>query len=153
FVLTTSADAAIGPTFDDVPNPEPFDESFELDTTAIYNTGDYIFVGKNGSRTGAVRCNGRTIGDASSSATERANADCADLFAYLWNNYADAQAAVSGGRGATATADFAAHKRITLPDHRNAILFGFGDMGNSDAGLMSGAPVVSGSAILAGSII
>jgi hypothetical protein len=138
---------------DEVPNPEPFDATFELDETAIYNTGDYIFVGKNGTRNGAVRCNGRTIGDASSGATERANADTTDLYAYLWDNYANGQAAVSTGRGATAAADFAAHKTIALPDHRGAHLVGFDDMGNTAASLLGAAPVVSGSGILPGSII
>lgn len=66
--------------------------------------------------------NGQTIGDASSSATARANADCAALFAYLWNNIANAQLPIqdsSGNpttRGVSAAADFAAHKRMPLPN-------------------------------------
>lgn len=68
------------------------------------------------SEPGFVLCDGRTIGDASSGATSRANADCHDLFIHLWSNLADAQAAVVGGRGATAEADWAAHKKITLPN-------------------------------------
>lgn len=100
-----------------------------------------------------MRCNGRTIGSAASSATERANADTADLYAYLWNNYANAQLPVATGRGATAAADFAANKAITLPDHRGASLVGFDDMGNTAASLLGSAPVVSGSGILAGSIL
>lgn len=152
FVLKTAAGSTLF-TADNVPNPEPFDETFEVDEDAQYQTGDYIFIGKNGTRSGAVRCNSRTIGDASSGATERANADTADLFAYLWNNYANGQAAVSTGRGASAAADFAAHKTIALPDHRGAIIVGFDDMGNSAASLLGSAPVVSGSAILAGSIL
>jgi hypothetical protein len=150
--ITTSSDTQLWTT-DDVSNPEPFDDTFELDETAIYNTGDYIFAGKNGTRDGAVRCNGRTIGNAASGGTERANADTAALFAYLWNNYANGQAAVSTGRGATAVADYAANKTIALPDHRGASLVGFDDMGNTAASLLGSAPVVSGSAILAGSII
>lgn len=150
--LTTAGGTELS-SIDDIPNPEPFDSSFTLDTTAIYNTGDYIFVGKNGTRTGAVRCNGRTIGSAASSATERANADTADLYAYLWDNYANGQLPVATGRGATAAADFAANKAITLPDHRGASLIGFDDMGNTAASLLGSAPVVSGSGILAGSIL
>jgi hypothetical protein len=65
--------------------------------------------------TGYVLANGSTIGSASSGAT-RANADTADLFALLWNNLSDALAPVNGGRGASASADFAANKTITLPD-------------------------------------
>lgn len=140
-------------TTDNIPNPEPFDESFELDTTAIYNTGDYIFAGANTSRSGAVRCNGKTIGNAASGATERANADTSALFTYLWNNYANGQLAVSTGRGASAAADYAANKTIALPNHQSAGLIGFDDMGNTAAGLAASAPVVNGSAILAGSIL
>lgn len=83
---------------------------------------------------GWVRCNGRTIGNAASSATERANADTADLYTHLWTNFADAQCPVSGGRGASAAADYAANKAIGLPDWRGRSPFGLDDMGNSAAG-------------------
>jgi microcystin-dependent protein len=56
-----------------------------------------------------------TIGDASSTATVRANADCSALFQMIWNSVADADCPVTGGRGANAAADFAAHKQIGLP--------------------------------------
>jgi len=56
-----------------------------------------------------------TIGDASSAATIRANADCQNLFLFLWNNLSDSYAPVTGGRGATAAADWAAHKKIAFP--------------------------------------
>lgn len=68
------------------------------------------------SKTGWVLLDGRTIGSAASGATNRANADTEDLFTVLWNQLADAQAAVSGGRGVSASADFAADKTLTLPD-------------------------------------
>lgn len=83
---------------------------------------------------GWVRCNGRTIGNAASLATERANADTADLYTHLWTNFADAQCPVSGGRGASAAADYAANKAIGLPDWRGRSPFGLDDMGNSTAG-------------------
>jgi hypothetical protein len=140
-------------SIDNIPNPEPFDDTFTLDETAIYNTGDLILMFKNGTRSGAVRCNGRTIGNAASGATERANADTLPLFTFIWDGAANGQAAVSGGRGASAAADYGANKTIALPDYRNAQLIGFGDMGSTDAGLAASAPVVSGSPILAGSII
>jgi hypothetical protein len=81
--------------------------------------------------TGFVRCNGRTIGSAVSGATERSNADTSALFSYLWG--ADANLAVSGGRGASAAADFAANKTLTLPDCRGRTIAGLADMGNSAA--------------------
>lgn len=83
--------------------------------------------------TGWVRGNGRTIGNASSSATERANADTEDLFTFLWTNFADAQCAVSTGRGASAAADYAANKTIRLPDLRGRAFFGLDDMGAASA--------------------
>jgi hypothetical protein len=63
---------------------------------------------------GWVACNDGTIGDATSGATNRANADCADLYAVLWNNVSDTYAPVTSGRGVSAAADFAAHKPIAL---------------------------------------
>lgn len=82
---------------------------------------------------GFVMMSGRTIGDASSGATERANADTSALFTLLWNGLADAEAPVSGGRGASASADFAAHKTITLPDGRGRAFFGKDNMGGTTA--------------------
>jgi hypothetical protein len=90
---------------------------------------------------GYVRANGRTIGNAASSASERANADTAALFTLLWDSYADAQAAVSSGRGASAAADYAANKTIALPDLRGRALFGLDDMGNSAAGRLAAATI------------
>lgn len=83
--------------------------------------------------TGAVRCNARTIGSASSGASELASATTAALFAFLWNNLSNTAAPVSGGRGASAAADFAANKVIGLPDMRGVVPAGLDDMGNSAA--------------------
>ncbi|MFX9031451.1 hypothetical protein ABTN13_20060, partial [Acinetobacter baumannii] len=52
-------------------------------------TGDYITAASTGTRAGYVRANGRTIGSATSGATERANADTAALYALLWGAYAN----------------------------------------------------------------
>lgn len=150
---TTAAGAAIGAVIDQVPNPAPFTDEFELDETAQLNTGDVWWSLRDGTRAGAVRLNGRTIGNAASGASERANADTAALFAFLWDNLANAQAAVSGGRGASAVADFAANKTIVLPDARGAALIGFDTMGSTAAALLGSAPVVSGGATTPGSIL
>lgn len=56
-----------------------------------------------------------TIGDGSSGASIRANADTSALFLLLWNGYANTICAVSSGRGISAAADYAAHKTIALP--------------------------------------
>lgn len=106
-----------------------------IDATSIMSTGDMKLVYNTGVLTGFVRANGRTIGNATSGATERANADTAALFAFLYN--ADANLAVSGGRGVSAVADYAANKTIALPDCRGRGIFGLDDMGNSAAGRLT----------------
>lgn len=103
-----------------------------VDTNGLIKTGDIIFAYKNGTRAGYVRCNGRTVGSGSSGATERANSDTHGLFLILWA--ADTHLAVSGGRGVSAAADWAANKTITLPDMRGRAPFGCGSMGNTASG-------------------
>jgi hypothetical protein len=120
-----------------------------VDPTTILTTGDIKVSYGTGVLSGFVRANGRTIGSATSGATERANADCQTLFQYLWG--ADANLAVSGGRGASAAADWAANKTITLPDWRGRALAGLDDMGNTAAGRLSStifgtSPIVLGAA-------
>jgi len=88
---------------------------------------------KNNAISGAVRASGRTIGSASSGATELASATAINLFTYLYNGLPDTICPVSGGRGASAAADFAANKTIGTPDLRGAVLAGLDDMGNSAA--------------------
>ena len=79
--------------------------------------------------TGWLKANGTTVGNAASGAT-RANADTAALFAALWDVAALA-ILTSGGsgstRGASAAADYAANKRLTLPDLRGEFLRGWAD--------------------------
>ena len=79
--------------------------------------------------TGWVRVNGATIGSATSGALERANSDCEDLFILLWTYYSNTVCAVSSGRGASAAADWAANKTITMPDMRGRAPFGLNGMG------------------------
>ncbi len=111
----------------------------EGDTPAefLFRTGDIKIAWRTSSPTGFVRLNGRTIGSGSSSATERANADCEDLFIHLWEE--DANLAVSGGRGATSAGDWAAAKTIALPDWRGRAPVGLDGMGNSAAGRITDA--------------
>lgn len=107
----------------------------ELQTAGgLLTTGDCWWSPLQGTRAGAVRMNARTIGNAASTATERANADTEALFTFLWTNLVDAVCPVSGGRGASAAADYAANKRIGLPDLRGRAPFGLDGMGNALAG-------------------
>lgn len=108
-----------------------------VDATTVFSAGDLKWKYGTGSITGWVRANGRTIGSSTSGASERANADCEDLFLFLWA--ADSSLAVSTGRGASAAADWAANKTIDLPDYRGRVVAGFDDMGSTAASRLTTA--------------
>jgi len=96
------------------------DSSTKVATTAFvagagFTTGDVKLTLKTAADSGWVLMDDTTIGNAASGATGRANADTVALFTLLWTNTADAQCAVSTGRGANAAADYAANKTIALP--------------------------------------
>ena len=117
-----------------------------VDQTAIFATGDILWKPVASVRAGWVRANGRTVGSATSGATERANADVQPLFEYLWNNFGDDICPVVEGRGVSAAADFAANKRLTLLDMRGRGPLGLDDMGNAAAGILTdGTPTEAGS--------
>lgn len=65
--------------------------------------------------TGFVMLNDGTISNAGGGGTTRANADTVNLYTLFWNNVSNSFAPVSGGRGASAAADFAALKALQLP--------------------------------------
>lgn len=100
---------------------------------------------------GFLSMNGNTIAK-TSGATFNGN-QYSDLYAYLWNNCSDAVAPVSTGRGASAAADFAANKNITLPDRRDYSPFGVSGAGSiTAAGVTAGATTVSAAGSVSGSI-
>lgn len=84
----------------------------------FFSTGDIKPTLKTTADAGWVMCSDGTIGDGSSGATERANADTASLYYLIYLNVSDTYASVTGGRSgsnlAAAQADYAAHKPITL---------------------------------------
>jgi hypothetical protein len=81
--------------------------------------------------TGWLAANGDTIGSAASNATN-ASADYSALFTALWDNWTNTDLPIltSGGsastRGANAATDFAANKRLPLPDLRGVFVRGSG---------------------------
>lgn len=99
---------------------------FPVAQASIWSTGDVKTTYKVVADPGWVMLDDGTIGDATSGGTTRANADTVALFTHLWNNTANADCAVSGGRGATAAADYAAHKTIALPKFKGRALAGAG---------------------------
>ncbi len=102
---------------------------------------------------GWIISNGTTIGDAASGATQLASASAKFAFAYLWSNFSNTQCPVSGGRGANAAADFAAHKTIATFNMQATGVIGVDGMGGTPTGLLTNVPVVNGSVTLAGSIL
>lgn len=89
--------------------------------------------------TGWLLLSGSTIGSATSGASGRANADTETLYTLLWNSMSNTEAPVSTGRGASAAADFAANKTLTLPDARGRVVAGKDDMGGSAASRLTNA--------------
>lgn len=71
---------------------------------------------------GWLLLNGYTIGDATSGASARANADTLALFTQIWSTFANTECPIynSAGtpttRGASAILDYGAHKRLALPN-------------------------------------
>jgi len=120
-------------------------------TTQIFRTGFTMHAPCSGPIDGFVRMNGRTIGSASSGATEYAAAGAQDLFSWLWANIDDLRAGVSGGRGSNANADWTANKTIVVPSMQGRGQIGMDDMGNTAANVIqvsTTASVTNGSATI-----
>jgi microcystin-dependent protein len=79
-----------------------------------WSTGDVKLTMKTVADSGWLLCNDGTIGKGGSTGTARANDDCQALYALLWNNVSNTHAPVTGGRGASAAADWSAGKTIAL---------------------------------------
>lgn len=102
----------------------------------VLGTGDIKWRPATGVLASFVRMNANTIGSAISSASELANSSTQNLFLYLWSNFSDAVAPVSGGRGASPAADFTANKTIGIPSMRGLVMGGLDDMGATAAGIL-----------------
>lgn len=137
-----------------IPNPNPVDVTVNVDDPLqVVQTGMTHFEFVNTTRPGYVRLNGKTMGNAASGGTERANTDTQALYIHLWDNLADAVAPVLGGRGGSAASDFTANKPITLPNMRGAIPVGLDDMGSTAGGYFTGLGFDTGSPTVPGSAI
>jgi hypothetical protein len=108
---------------------------------------------------GFVAANGLTIGNATSGASGRANADTLFLYSAIWQLFSNAQCPLlnSAGapiaRGANPRADFAANNQLTVPVGKGASLVGVDGMGGSASAFLNGVPVVIGNATTPGSIL
>ena len=112
------------------PTPSPGDSDKSIATTEFvaqavvgvsgFSTGDVKLTFKSIADAGCVLANDGSIGDASSGATARANADTRSLFIHMWDHISDVYCPVylgttTPGRGTSAANDFAAHKTLRLP--------------------------------------
>ena len=88
---------------------------YEQIETSVFSTGDVKLTIKTAADSGWVLMNDGTIGNAASGGTTRANADTVTLFTLLWTNTADAQCAVSTGRGACAMTSIAIVASMLTP--------------------------------------
>lgn len=110
-----------------------------------WQTGDMKATARATEPAGWLFCSGLTIGSATSGATARANADAAPLFTVLWDAWNNTvlpiqdSAGAPTTRGANAAADFAANKRLPLPDLRGRGISGKDDMGGAAASRLTGA--------------
>lgn len=104
-------------------------------STGGFTTGDVKYSIRTTPETGWILSStGKTIGNGSSGATNRANADCHDLFVLIWNNFPTAQLyrntgesdVVSAGdmanRASNAEIDWAANARIRIPEFNRRLL-------------------------------
>jgi hypothetical protein len=136
-----------------VPNPNPVDVSVTVPPANTVQTGMIHCELLNGTKSGYVRLNGRTMGSSASSGTERANDDTLALYSYLWSNLTDAVAPVSGGRGGSAATDFSpGNKTITLPSWQGVGPAGLDDMGAAAGSFFAGLTFNVGNATTAGSL-
>jgi hypothetical protein len=145
--VTTATGTIISPTVSTVQNPAPPDSGggggIVVQADQILQTGDTMWTLRSGTRSGWVRMNERTIGSVGSGATERANADTEALFIFLWTYCDNTVAPVSGGRGTTAEADFAANKTITVPTMAGYLRGGLDDMGNGPVNRLQRSTTIS----------
>ena len=116
-----------------------------LAALATVPTGTVAFFRRATAPSGWVKENGGTIGSAASGATTRANADTLALFTLLWNEFSNTilpiqtSSGVATTRGASASADFAANKRMPLFDSRSRFLRAADDGLGYDTSLTVGA--------------
>ena len=85
-----------------------------LAALGVSTTGDLKLTLKS-TEAGWVPMNDGTIGNSSSLATTRANADVQELYVLIWGQVDNTYAPVTGGRGGTAIGDFNAGKPMALP--------------------------------------
>lgn len=115
-------EAEVGVSTTKVMNPARVKDSINANAiTKRWLTGEWVFY-PGATPSGCIVPDGGTIGNASSGATNRANADTLELFSFYWGltNNTDYPIQNSSGvvttRGASAADDFADNKRFPIPN-------------------------------------
>ena len=106
-------------------NPTEFKTYDQIDSIInLPRTGDIRTSVNAFSPYGWVPANDGTIGNVGSTATTRANRDTFPLYDLIWNAVSQPFAPVTGGRGASSIADFAALKPIALTRNLGRVMAG-----------------------------
>lgn len=106
-----------------------------------------------------VSANGLTVGNATSNATSRANADTFWLFSFIWTNCPNTQCQLfnsSGGtisRGGSAAIDYAANNAIATYNMNGAAMMGADSQSGTTSSNLVNVPVVTGSRTVPGSVL
>ncbi|MBN1991362.1 MAG: hypothetical protein JW953_01565 [Anaerolineae bacterium] len=145
----------VGSSFPGSPGDGDLCYRTDLDALYIYNGSDWREVGirigeirmwcSNTAPDGWLLTDGKTVGSASSGGTALADDDAEELFTFLWTNFDNTTLTIQNSsgtpttRGASAAADFAANKRMPLPDLRGRAPVGQDDMGGTSANRVTAA--------------
>ena len=127
----------------------PGGETYPLtDENSVMKTGDVIWSYRTGPRVGFTPCNGGTIGQETSGATNIAvgvpsnqtqpAGSAFSLFRFLWENDSHLPVYASGvavQRGSTALSDWDSNRTLGVPDLRGRTTFGLDNMGALGAGV------------------
>ena len=140
-------DGIVGTVLEDGGSGSDPGQTYPLtDENSVLITGDVIWSYRSGPRPGFTPCNGGTIGQATSGASNIAVGvpsnqiqpvgSAFSLFKHLWESDPDLPICASDvdvPRGGTALADWDANRTIRVPDLRGRALFGLDNMSNASA--------------------
>ena len=99
----------------------------------VWQTGDVKLAINDAADSGWLLMNGESIG-ATGSGADNAGDDYEALFLHLWGKVSNTYAPVSSGRGASAAADWAAGKTLTMSNPAGRMLLGVGQGSTAEGG-------------------
>lgn len=142
FRVTNAGEATLD---GDLVTKAALDAAVALLNAQLIPTGALQYFARTTPPTGWLVTNGQTIGNGSSGGTARANSDTEDLFTVLWENFSNTllpiqdSSGVASTRGASAAADFAANKRMPLPDDQGLFMRSLSATSSRDTGRAFGS--------------